>query len=194
MSLEVLDVTDLLRQATWSKVPTVTQAWFADRGARESTCQRVLASCAGLYVLYFENDARAVHDKNGGWRDGGLGKMVIAREGASLKPGKFEGGFVRRRHQDADHMHRRRSDAFGTTFTECLRLAFLLDLTPHPHLVRRGEATLKAHLKQFIVTAPRTGLAPGANWRGDWRLLADRIPLPDLRTSLPIILKAAVPA
>lgn len=193
MPFEVLDVTDVLQRASWSEDRKVTQSWFADGRARDDVHQRVLASCAGLYILYFENNGDAVHDKNKGWREGGPGKMVIVKKGASLKPGKFEGGFVRRRYQDADHLHRRRNDPFGRTFVECLKLAFVVDLTEHPHLVRDGEAALKAHLKRFIVALPPNGLAPGTDWRGDWRLLANRIALPVLREALPRILKEAVP-
>ena len=192
MPFEVLDVTDLLKRAAWSEDRRVTESWFAGGLPSEDVLQRASASFAGLYVLYFENDGDAVHDKNRGWSRGGRGKMVIARNGASLKPGKFEGGFIRRRHQDADHLHRRRDDPFGTTFVDCLKLALFMDLTAHPQLVRPGEAALKAQLKRFIEAPPRNGLASGYNWLGDWRLLGSRIALPVLRESLPGMLKDAL--
>ena len=185
MCLGVREVTAELTSAAWKSDLRETEAIFAN-----SITGCLLGIRVGLYVLYFENMGKAVYDKNRSWSSGGKGKMVIAADGASLKPGKFEGGFIRRRHQDADHMHRQRGDIFGKTFRECLKLAYVLDLTARPQLVRKSEKKLRARLKPAIEEC-WGGLAEDATWRGDWRLLGKRIMLADLRARLPRILEAS---
>jgi hypothetical protein len=133
----------------------------------------------GVYILYFENSsADPVFDKNG------KGKLVIPAGGASLKPGKFEGGFIARRRQDADHLHRTPGDQFGATFKQCLRLALALDLSGRSTEVTRAtEQVLKEAVDAFIIGPPRLLHAAGSR-RGDWRHLTGNLPLDALRTRL----------
>jgi hypothetical protein len=80
----------------------------------------------GLYVFFFINElTESIRDNNKGRE-----KTVIHASGASLKPGKFEGGVVRRLMEYQDHL--RWVDARGVqnwVFTQCFRFGLLLDLS-----------------------------------------------------------------
>lgn len=141
----------------------------------------------GVYVQYFENDHRLpVHDKNRTFASGGEGALVIDAYGASLKPGKFQGGFLRRRRQDADHLHRTREDPFGHTYRTCLKFALLLDLSEEAAnavlTVRRAEGLLKQKVDRILSDGDL--LHPRATRRGDWRKLIDRGQERQLRDSM----------
>jgi hypothetical protein len=128
----------------------------------------------GLYVMYFRNHSDAsVFDKNGSFSRGGAGKLVIYGNEASLKPGKFEGGLVRRRAQDADHLHRSRTEAIGTAFRESLQFLLVLDLSSHGiGAVGIGENLLKKDIDGIL----EGRLRPGSTRRGDWRHLSQAEP------------------
>jgi len=141
----------------------------------------ILGFRSGLYIQYFENKNDAdVHDKNRKFRVGGAGALVIHTQGASLKPGRFQGGFLGRRRQDADHLHRTRRDPFGATYRDCLKLCLLLDLTkeveqlgrarPPSDFMKEAEMVLKRRLDAWI--KQRDLLRPDATRHGDWRRLS----------------------
>ncbi|WP_437974429.1 hypothetical protein WMF11_38985 [Sorangium sp. So ce295] len=80
----------------------------------------------GLYVFFFTNDLTEVVRDNNRGRE----KTVIHAAGASLKPGKFEGGLVRRMAEYQAHLHW--VDTLGRqnwVFTQCFRFGILLDLS-----------------------------------------------------------------
>ncbi|WP_437479013.1 hypothetical protein WME75_31910 [Sorangium sp. So ce1014] len=138
----------------------------------------------GLYVQYFENDAALpVYDKNRNFARGGEGMLLIDPHGASLKPGKFQDGFLRRRRQDADHLHRTRKDQFGHTYRECLKLALVLDLTNDRTLTRSAtkevEKLLKSKVDEWL--RRRDLLHAMSTRRGDWRRLRRLVPPDELK-------------
>jgi hypothetical protein len=80
----------------------------------------------GLYVLVYQNDSHfAVYDRN---RDG---RRIIDRDSIAVKYGKFEEGFLKRRHEDYVHLHRRLDDESEEAgiFVAILRYALVLDLS-----------------------------------------------------------------
>lgn len=138
----------------------------------------------GLYVQYFENDSPLpVFDKNRDFSRNGSGAHVIYEHGASLKPGKFQGGFLRRRRQDADHLHRARTDAFGSTYRSCLKFCLLLDLSRgpfgNPVAIKGAERRLKRNVDEAIREHELAHSA--ATRRGDWRKLRSPTPVDPLK-------------
>lgn len=168
----ILDLTTALTDAKvdWTARPRDVSSHFRPRVRRLER---------GLYLLYFENDGvQPVYDKNRNFSTGGTGTLVIHARGASLKPGKFEKGFIARRRQDAHHLHRGRKEQVGPTFAGCLKLALVLDLAEHRDGVaaaRQGERVLRNKLDAFI--AREDFAHSDATRRGDWRRLNARIPV-----------------
>lgn len=80
----------------------------------------------GLYVFYLANRFdKPVRDGNIGWE-----KTVIHPAGASIKPGKFEGGFHRRLGNYQKDLHwLGEQGEWNRIFTRCFRFALLLDLS-----------------------------------------------------------------
>jgi hypothetical protein len=141
----------------------------------------------GLYIQYFENRHHLhVYDKNRNFATGGSGALVINANGASLKPGKFQHGFLRRRRQDADHLHRERGEAIGDTYRHCLKFALALDLTAHRDRLgasmRHAETLLKRRIDSWV--EEQDLLHQEASRRGDWRRLQKRVPLVGLREAM----------
>lgn len=139
---------------------------------------------AGLYVQYFENDSPLpIYDKNRDFRHGGNGALVVCGHGASLKPGKFQNGFINRRRQDADHLHRTRADEFGATYRSSLKFCLMIDLpvrsVADKTCLKQTEKLLKRNIDNII--AERGCAHPSANRRGDWRKLLNPEPADDLK-------------
>lgn len=139
----------------------------------------------GVYALYFRNSrVGPVFDKNGGFRRGGEGTCVLFGGGASVKPGKFLGGAVARRYQDADHLHWTRDEQKGLAFRECLQLALHLDLPNRTDdQVERLEKFLKKKVDGFFASG-HLHLRPGTTRHGDWRHLRDAPSLDEIRPLL----------
>lgn len=139
---------------------------------------------AGLYVQYFENDSPlSIYDKNREYRHGGNGACVVYGHGASLKPGKFQNGFINRRRQDADHLHRTRADEFGATYRSSLKFCLMIELPVRlcadKRCLKKAEKLLKSNIDKII--KEREWAHPGANRRGDWRKLLNPEPVDDLK-------------
>lgn len=80
----------------------------------------------GLYVFFFVNETNEIIFDNNKNRE----KPIIYGQGASLKPGKFENGIMKRLKNYQDHLHW--PDTDGTknwVFTQCVRHGFILDLS-----------------------------------------------------------------
>lgn len=135
----------------------------------------------GVYVHYLRNDhEHPVYDRNR------RGKLLILPGRTTIKFGKFEGGLIARRSEDARHFHRREftdapspaADAAGhrgslQTFPECVRLALVLDLTGHRKVrVREAEGILRAGMRTFLADLS----LEVQNHRGDYRILLDAAP------------------
>jgi hypothetical protein len=170
----IYDVTEQLLSARvrWEAPIGKLETYF-DAPVRNAT--------RGLYIQYFENENRLpVFDKNRNFSRGGEGRLVIHENGASLKPGKFQDGFVRRRKQDADHLHRAREETFGETYRQCLKFALLLDLSELPKVqLKSCEARLKIDVDEFIRL--HAALHPCATRHGDWRSLRASL---DIKTAM----------
>jgi hypothetical protein len=174
----ITDVTMTLKRAhiPWQKSVREIESFF-DPWLRQTT--------RGLYIQYFENNGtQPVYDKNRGFRDGRRGALVVHAQGMSIKSGKFERGFLRRRKQDADHLHHIRAEKLGETYRSCLKFAFLLDLTDLPRFqvsgLREAERVLKRNVDRIIDV--HSALRPKATRQGDWRRLGLKIP--SLRASM----------
>ena len=123
-----------------------------------------LALEKGVYVHYLHNEHDdPVHDRNG--EKEGKGKLLVHPRRGTVKIGKFESGLLKRRSEDAHHMHRRSPTPTGNaggaahifdpapgTFADCLRFAFVLDLSSHDgqQVVRDAEASLRRQLDEFL--------------------------------------------
>lgn len=152
------DLTEVLREASFAGTTSEVHARF-DPSVRDIR--------DGLYVFLFENrSSRRVRDNNT------RPKTVIGANGASLKPGKFENGFIVRMRNYHDHL--RREDEGGGVehvFQECLRLALVLDLSttqvglPSPSRVfeEYWNESISAYLEG------RSLLVGTQNGRAEWR-------------------------
>lgn len=182
-AIPVFDVSSNLVDASiaWSKRPADVEPQFEPwlRGITR-----------GLYVLYLHNHAAdAVYDKNGKFGRGGDGKLTVYGLGASLKPGKFENGFLRRTVQDADHLHRSRDERLGRAFRECLELALVLDLSARPiTAVREGKQMLKNEIDAYLAGPPSL-LRQGSTRSGDWRHLQEPQDVKRMKNELTCILE-----
>jgi|GEM_PF-2759614 len=127
----------------------------------------------GLYAFIFFNDHDlAIFDKNS------KPKVVVHGAGASMKPGKFEGGFGVRMLDYSKHLHRRATAEAGSeqVLQQCFGGGFLLDLSdqafkvPNPARVfeRYWTEAVNIFLKtnQLLADAPIKQLA-----RAEWRYL-----------------------
>jgi len=127
----------------------------------------------GVFVQCFRNDSpHPIHDRNGERR--GAGKLLIRPRGRTIKIGKFVGGFLGRRNEDAVHMHPRPAAAAAPfpmapgTYLDCLELILVLDLSAlADDLVTQAEDSLRADLDHFL-DSRRISVE---DRRGDWRLL-----------------------
>lgn len=117
----------------------------------------VLAIKDGLYVFLFENGStRRVRDNNS------TPKTVISANGASLKPGKFESGFITRMRNYHDHLRREgERGAVEHVFQECLRLALVLDLDRAGRLAEFGEGVRTLLEREHQRVSRRRELAGG---------------------------------
>ena len=149
--------------------------------------ERLLTVHRGLYVQYLKNRSRnPVYDRNGEARGGGA--LLIPGRGTTIKIGKFEGGFLARRAQDAIHLHHRPAAVMDppqphneefvyepalATYMNCLVRIYLLDLgSPARAVVREAERELRQEMNAFL----RGKDLPVQSFRGDWRLLIGRVP------------------
>lgn len=131
----------------------------------------------GVYVHYLRNEhEHAVHDRNGEAK--GRGKLLIHPGLSTIKFGKFEDGLVKRRSDDAKHMHRReagvawqpglRRPASPHVFAECIRLALVLDLSEYDrHVIRKAERMIRSRMLSFVTSYD----LQVCNHRGDYRIL-----------------------
>jgi hypothetical protein len=170
---EVRNLTDLFRAANW------TGDFRQDKFLFD---QRIRSIDRGVYVHYLENHHdHPVHDRNG--ERVGKGTLLMQPGLGAIKFGKFEDGLIRRRSDDARHMHRRcpsltRSgvrvfDRAPHTFGDCLRLALVLDLTDYAvSIVREAERALRKHMRHFL----EYNRLSVENHRGDYRVL--NVPAP----------------
>jgi hypothetical protein len=88
--------------------------------------RNTLAVRDGLYLFFFANSLdEAILDNNKDRK-----KTVIHRRGASLKPGKFENGFLERLSNYQSHLHWVAADgSVDLVFARCFRRGFVLDLS-----------------------------------------------------------------
>ena len=133
-------------------------------------CGPRAAVTQGLYVFRFANTAdEDILDSNK------KPKIVVHRRGASIKPGKFEGGLAARVENYNVHLHRpgadgRRQWALGESF----RGGFLLDLSAAEAVLPRPARVFERYWNEavnrflaehgLLAHAPVTQLA-----RAEWR-------------------------
>ena len=153
--------------------------------AAEALAEKLLDIRLGVYVNYLCNDhSLAIHDRNG--EKVGKGKLLIRPHLSTVKFGKFEGGLLSRRSEDAHHMHRREVDSSSTakglpciypstpsTFAECLKLSLVLDLSHTTSaVVRCAERVLRRDVRRFLAVEHVTV----QDFRGDYRILTRPAP------------------
>ena len=105
--------------------PEATESWMVFNHAVSSQIKDVKD---GLYVFFLVNNSdKPIRDGNKGRE-----KTVIHAAGASVKPGKFEGGFDRRLNNYQMHLHWLGDQGeWNRVFTSCFRFAVVLDLSSH---------------------------------------------------------------
>jgi hypothetical protein len=154
----IQDLSELLKGASF-------EGGKADVHARFEVS--VLGIKDGLYVFLFENQSdRRVRDNNT------RPKTVIGTHGASLKPGKFENGFIVRMRNYHDHLRRENEGGqVDHVFQECLRLALVLDLSTVrvglPSSARVFEHYWNESISAFL--EDETLLVGTQNGRAEWR-------------------------
>lgn len=123
----------------------------------------------GLYaILYMNNTKYPIRDNNTDKKTGLPGKTVILPNCFSIKHGKFEGGHLKRRKMDYDHLKIATGPSAGMNyFCEALLSDHVLDLSKNSNpQVRIKESAWNRYIKNWIKVH---GYIMGNNFQGDWR-------------------------